>query len=92
MCLMHSSHNPSKIFSRYRQSDSNICIKKAKELEEPQQLQKRSIKLEQPHQSILRFTTALAGGAWWIELWPVNQNFARSIPSQGMYLGCGPSF
>ena len=33
---------------------------------------------------------ALAGMTQWIECQPVNQRGARSIPSQGTYLGCGP--
>ena len=33
---------------------------------------------------------ALAGVAQWIEHKPVNQRAARSIPSQGTSLGCGP--
>ena len=33
---------------------------------------------------------ALAGVAQWIELRPVNQRVAGSIPSQGTCLGCGP--
>ena len=33
---------------------------------------------------------ALAGVAQWNEWWPANQKVAGLIPSQGMYLGCGP--
>ena len=32
----------------------------------------------------------MAGVAQWIELQPVNQKVASSIPSQGTCLGCGP--
>ena len=32
----------------------------------------------------------LAGVAQWIEHRPVNERVAGSIPSQGIYLGCGP--
>ena len=32
----------------------------------------------------------LAGMAWWIECWSVNQRVADSIPSQGTCLGCRP--
>ena len=32
----------------------------------------------------------LAGVAQWIERGPENQKVAGSIPSQGIFLGCGP--
>ena len=32
----------------------------------------------------------MAGVAWWIECWPVNQKVASSNPSQGTCLGCRP--
>ena len=32
----------------------------------------------------------MAGVAQWIEQWPANQRVTGSIPSQGIFLGCGP--
>ena len=32
---------------------------------------------------------SVAGVAWWIEHWPINQKVTGSIPSQGTCLGCG---
>ena len=34
---------------------------------------------------------AMAHVAQWIEHWPVNPKVTGLIPSQGTYLGCGPS-
>ena len=42
------------------------------------------------HTVLINSFQALAGVAQWIELGPVNQRVAGSIPSQGMCLGCGP--
>ena len=46
------------------------------------------------HGLIGKFTyknqSALAGVAQWIEIWPVNQRVASSIPGQDIYLGCEP--
>ena len=41
--------------------------------------------------NIKRSSPALEGVAQWIECWPVNLRVAGSIPSQGTYLGRGPS-
>ena len=38
----------------------------------------------------LRKMIALAGVAQWIECWPMNPRLVSLIPSQDMYLGCGP--
>ena len=39
---------------------------------------------------MLKYASALAGMARWIECWPVNQKVTSLIPSQGTRLGYGP--